>query len=70
MKLTATVVLTTTAGLVLMGASECGTTKEQSCKITARDVATITTKCGTHDAPGDLYPKCQVGQWWPSCKEK
>ena len=67
------------AALVLTGASECGgKAKNESCNITARDTTTITMKCtdeqgtvrtDTERHPSDLYPKCQVGTFWPGCEQ-
>lgn len=68
--------------LVLMGASECnlgGRPSNESCNITARDTEKIYMKCTNEDgkvrdadtqAPSDLYPKCQVGTYWPGCKSR
>lgn len=53
----------------------CSAEPEKSCTISARDSQSITLMCdGVEDKRegiySDLYPKCQVGQPWPSCKEK
>jgi hypothetical protein len=64
----------------MLMAAKCGTETNETCSITARDTLTITMSCqdnhGKHtrddtvDAPSDLYPKCQVGTFYPVCKEK
>jgi hypothetical protein len=71
--------LVVAAALVLTGASECGVkSKNESCNITARDTENITMECTdesgnkrtvTERHPSDLYPKCQVGTYWPGCKQ-
>lgn len=65
-------ILTAVAVLAVPLVSACpNSVAPASCKIAARDTLTITTVCGDkHDAPSDLYPKCQVGTVWPECKEK
>lgn len=76
------VAIASALALVLMGASECnigGKSSNESCNITARDTENISMHCkdnngGERDdtvrAPSDLYPKCQVGTYWPGCKGK
>jgi hypothetical protein len=52
-----------------------------TCEVVARDTTSLTTQCkdnhgkfapggGKKDIPSDLYPKCQVGTFYPVCKEK
>lgn len=52
----------------------------ETCKITARDTTSLTTRCtdssgvetsnsGRKDVPSDLYPGCQIDTFWPGCKE-
>jgi hypothetical protein len=68
---------------VLIGSGITGTgckAKAETCTITWRDIHNATLSCKddkgartrdeTIDVPGDLYPKCQVGNIWPTCKEK
>lgn len=74
--------LTFVGALVLMGASECnvgGRKNSETCEVTARDTTTLTLTCedkdgkltgggGKKNIPSDLYPRCQIGTYWPGCK--
>jgi hypothetical protein len=51
------------------------------CQVETRTTTELTIVCYRDDngkvftrektgTPSDLYPKCQVGQPWPKCKEK
>jgi hypothetical protein len=83
-KIVSIAALAASFSLVLMGASECnigGKSGNETCEVTARTTTTITTRCKdtngnwtgpaeTDGVPSDLYPKCQVGAFYPVCKEK
>jgi hypothetical protein len=72
-------VLMIAMGMVLMGVSACKNgPRNVSCDITARDTTHISMHCvdksdgSAYDdrvrAESDLYPRCQVGTYWPGCK--
>lgn len=52
----------------------------ETCTIKDRDSSSITVRCVDSDGEeridvhtetySDLYPKCQIGTKWPTCKEK
>ena len=79
-----TISLVAALSLVLMGASECnigGKSDAESCQITNRTTTQIWIRCSTDrgktwsdttplNEPSDLYPKCQIGTYWPGCKGK
>lgn len=74
-------VLAITLTLVVSGytGTNCGgKPKTESCTITARDTLNVTLLCTDQDdnkttvvksAPSDLYHNCQVGTFWPGCKQ-
>lgn len=79
-----TLALVPVLALVLMGASKCnldGGGTSESCNIVARDTTSITVDCvdshGEVTRKGDkmtgiysdVYPFCQVGTYWPGCKD-
>lgn len=74
------VLLVVALSWVLMGASACPATANESCEVTGRDNTSITLTCTNEKGEqredvreginSDLYINCQVGTFWPGCKGK
>jgi hypothetical protein len=74
---TAAVLVLTLSGCKLGGAEK----TPQHCVVGDRSTTDLRVDCYRNDnnqllskqntgTPSDLYPKCQIGQPWPECKEK